>query len=361
MSRRRRRHVKRFAPPGTAPGTLLAPIPEAAGPAHLSLVVFHRDGATQQSVASVGAALSQLRAGGSGWLAITSHQTGTLEELQTSLGVHPLVLEDVLNVGQRPKVEQFDNYLFVVVDLVRPGVNGESEEEQVSLLLFDRLLVSIQERDSDLFRPVLERLLQGRGAMRSQGVDYLAYALIDAMVDSYFPLLDGLGEEMDALEDTLLERPDRTAFERLHALKRTLLRVRRATWPLREAVGVLARAETPLVRDGTRLFLRDVRDHTVQIMDIVETYRDTTAELADLYVSSMSHKLNETIKVLTIIATIFMPLSFLAGVYGMNFDPAAGPWNMPELGWRWGYAAFWVTILTAAAGMLWWFKRNGWF
>ncbi len=361
MTRRRRRHVKRFAPPGTPPGTLLPPTPEAAGPARLSLVVYDRDGATQHRVASVEEALSRLREGANGWLAITSHQTAALAQLQTLLGVHPLVLEDILNVGQRPKVEQFEKYLFVVVDLVRRGDNNEAEEEQVSLLLFDRLLVSIQEREGDLFRPVQERLLQGRGTMRSQGVDYVAYALIDAMVDSYFPLLDGLGEEMDALEDALLERPDRTAFERLHALKRTLLRVRRATWPLREAVGALARADTPLVRDGTRLFLRDVRDHTVQIMDIVETYRDTTAELADLYVSSMSHKLNETMKVLTIIATIFMPLSFLAGVYGMNFDPAAGPWNMPELGWRWGYVAFWVTILTAVMGMLWWFKRKGWF
>lgn len=361
MSRRRRRHVKRFAPPGTSPGTLLPPMPEAAGPAHLYLILYDGAGAARHDVRSVAEALALQREGATAWLAIASHQTATLEELAEHLGVHPLVLEDVANLGQRPKVEQFDDFLFVVVDLVRRGDNGEAEEEQVSLLLFDRLLVTIQERESELFHPVEERLLQGRGTMRSRGADYLAYALIDAMVDTYFPQLDALGEAMDALEDTLLERPDRAAFEELHALKRTLLRVRRATWPLREAVGALARADTPLVRDGTRVFLRDVGDHTVQIMDIIETFRETTSELADLYLSSMSHKLNETMKVLTIIATIFMPLSFLAGVYGMNFDPAAGPLNMPELGWRWGYMAFWLAILTGGAGMLWWFKRRRWF
>lgn len=358
---RHRRHVKRFAPPGSAPGTLLPPAPEAAGPPQLSLILFDGEQVVEHTVFSVTEAKAMRRTKSNAWLAIASHHTGTLKELEQHLGIHPLVLEDVVNVGQRPKVEQFADHLFIVVDLVRSGSDGEAEGEQVSLLLFDGLLVTIQERPSDLFLPVKDRLLQGRGMVRERGVDFLAYALLDTMVDTYFPQLEALGDSMDALESALMQRPERTTFEALHTLKRTLLRFRRATWPLREVVDALIRVDAPFVKDSTRLFLRDVRDHTVQIMDVIETFRETTAELADLYLSSMSHKLNETMKVLTIIATVFMPLSFLAAVYGMNFDPDAGPFNMPELRWPWGYPFFWLVALACGGGMLWWFKRRGWF
>ena len=357
----RRRPVKRFAPPGTSPGTLLPPSADAAGPARLSLVVYDAGSATVHAIGSVADALPLLAGASNAWLSNTSHHSAALKELETHFGVHPLVLEDIVNIGQRPKVEQSEKYAFVVVDIVRGNGNGDAEEEQVSLLLFDTLLVSIQEHESELFRPVEERLLQGRGKMRSLGVDYLAYAVIDAMVDTFFPQLEAVGEAIDEVEDQLLERPGREAFERLHILKRKLLRLRRATWPLREAVGALGRADTPLVREGTRVFLRDVYDHTVQIIDIIETFRDMAAELVDLYLSSMSNRLNEIMKVLAIIATIFMPLSFLAAVYGMNFNPQAGPLSMPELNWRWGYPLFWATILASAGSMLLWFKKRDWF
>jgi len=196
--------------------------------------------------------------------------------------------------------------------------------------------------------------------MRGLGVDYLAYALVDAAVDHFFPVLEKVGETIDAIEDDLLARPDSRGFERLHETKRDLLRLGRATWPLREAVAKLARTDVGLVREGTRVWLRDVYDHTVQIIDIVETFRDMTGELVDLYLSSVSNRMNEIMKVLTVIATIFIPLTFIVGLYGMNFNTQAGPLNMPELNWRWGYPAVWAVMVAVALGMLWMFRRRRW-
>jgi magnesium transporter len=190
--------------------------------------------------------------------------------------------------------------------------------------------------------------------MRLQGVDYLAYSLVDAAVDHYFPTLERVGDRIDDVEDVLLEKPDRESFENLHQIKRDLLRIRKATWPLREMVGALARTDSQLVREGTKVWLRDVYDHAVQVIDIVETFREMTQELADLYLSSVSNRMNEIMKVLTIIATVFMPLTFIVGVYGMNFH------HMPELAWIWGYPLVWVVMLLIAGGMAWMFRRRGW-
>jgi magnesium transporter len=350
----RKRLLKRFSPPGTTPGTLAPPVSAAAGPPALSLTTYSAEGAADNPLTAVVEASPLIQPGISAWLRIVGHDTTVLGALGQQFGVHPLVLEDIVNVGQRPKVEQFDNYLFVVVDVLRFGAGGTLEEEQVSLLLFDNLLISVEEHESDLFKLVEERLHAQGSRLRLQGVDYLGYALVDTAVDHYFPTLERVGERLDEVEDTLLERPDRESFQELHRVKRDLLRLRKATWPLREMVAALTRTDCTLVREGTRVWLRDVYDHAVQIIDIVETFREMTQELVDLYLSSVSNRMNEIMKVLTVIATIFMPLTFIAGVYGMNFA------HMPELAWKWGYPLVWALMLVVGGGMAWMFRRRGW-
>ncbi len=350
----RRRLIKRFHPPGTTPGTLVAPAGGAAGAAQLSLLTYSAEKLAEQRITALSEVAPTIPAGKQAWLRIVGHETSVLGELGGRFGVHPLVLEDVANVGQRPKVEVYDKYLFVIVDVVRFGTGGTLDEKQVSLLLFDNLLITVEESESDVFRLVVERLRAQGGRMRLQGVDYLAYALVDTAVDHYFPTLERVGEQIDEVEEVLLGKPDRKSFEELHRIKRDLLRMRKATWPLREMVGALARTDSALVREGTRVWLRDVYDHAVQVIDIVETFREMTQELADLYLSSVSNRMNEIMKVLTVIATIFMPLTFIVGIYGMNFH------SIPELSWKWGYAAVWVVMLLVAGGMAWMFKRRGW-
>ncbi len=356
----RRRSVKSFHPPGTSPGTIAFPGREAGRPSRITLMTYGEGGVSERSVATVADVPLPPPAGQRAWLRIVGHSVEALGGVADRFGVHPLVVEDIANLGQRPKVEEFDSYLFVIVDVLRSNSDGTMEEEQISLLLFENLLITVQERESDLFKLVEERLHTGRGKMRGMGVDYLAYALVDAAVDHFFPTLELVGERIDGIEDELLANPDRKGFERLHAVKRDLLRLRKATWPLREAVAKLTRSDGNFVRDGTRVWLRDVYDHSVQIIDIVETFRETTAELVDLYLSSVSNKMNEIMKVLTIIATIFIPLTFIVGVYGMNFSTQAGPLSMPELNWRWGYPAVWAVMLAIACGMLWMFRRRRW-
>jgi magnesium transporter len=350
----RRRVIKRFHPPGTTPGTLATPVEGAAGPARLSLFAYSPERLSEPPVSALAEVPSMIPAGEQAWLRIVGHETSVLGELVSRFGVHPLVIEDVANVGQRPKVEQFDPYLFIIIDVLYFGTDGTLAEQQVSLLLFENLLITVEERESDLFKLVVERLRAQGGKMRQLAVDYLAYALVDTAVDYYFPTLERIGEQIDVVEDVLLDRPERESFEELHRIKRDLLRMRKATWPLREMVGALVRSDSELMRDGTKVWLRDVYDHAVQVIDIVETFREMTQELADLYLSSVSNRMNEIMKVLTVIATIFMPLTFIVGVYGMNFH------HMPELPWVWGYPLVWVVMLLVAGGMVWRFKRRGW-
>jgi magnesium transporter len=355
----KRRVIKKFHPPGTSPGTVSLP-GAAAVAVDLPLICYGPDFVKEHRVRSL-ADLGKLAPKGvQAWLRVVGHQPQVLGELATHLGVHPLVLEDVVNVGQRPKVEDYESYLFIVVDLLRRSANGEFEEEQISLLLFDNLLVTIQERESDVFKLVDERLRAERGKMRKMAADYLAYALIDAAVDHYFPVLERVGERIEEIEDSLLDHAGRSALGELHGLKRDLLRLRKATWPLREMVGALARTESALVREPTRVWVRDVYDHTVQIIDIVETFREMTAGMLDLYLSSVSNRMNEVMKLLTVISTIFIPLTFIVGIYGMNFDTSKGPLNMPELGWAWGYPAIMLLMAVIAGGMVVMFRRRHW-
>jgi len=351
--------MKRFSTPGTAPGTVAPPVESAAGPPAITLVAFDADGYEERPLARLDE-VPAARAGKKLWLRIVGHDAALLTQLTERFGVHPLVLEDVVNVGQRPKVEDYGSHLFIIVDTVRRN-DGGYQEEQVSLLLFESLLITVQERASDLFRPIEDRLRGGRGRALAMGLDLLAYTVVDTVVDHYFPVLEQFSDQLETIEESLLESPDQEDLEALYALKRDLLRLRKATWPLREMLSGLGRGDSPLMGPETRLYLRDVHDHTVQIMEVVEACRETATSLADLYVSSLSNRMNGIMKVLTVIATIFMPLTFLAGIWGMNFDTEAGPLNMPELDWAWGYPFALVLMAAVGAVMVVAFKRRGWF
>lgn len=278
-------------------------------------------------------------------------------DIGATFGLHPLALEDVANTHQRPKVEAYENNVFIVARMLQP--TGPVDTEQVSMFLGDGFLVTFQERSGDCFDAVRERLKKGSGKIRTRGADYLCYALIDAIVDFYFPALERSGDTLEVLEDHVIRKPTREHVRELHEIKRELLMLRRAIWPHREMISALVRDHTPMIEDSTRIYLRDCYDHTIQLMDIVETYREIASGLVDVYMSSVSVKLNEAMKVLTIIATIFIPLSFIASLYGMNFDTSS-PWNMPELHWRYGYPAVLAVMFICAALLLWYFWRKGW-
>jgi magnesium transporter len=348
-------------PPGTAPGSFEEMDDTSAPPPVLSLVTFGDGFFEEQAISEIGEVPLAVEAGRQRWLRVVGHDAALLRDIGERFGVHPLVLEDIMDASQRPKVEDYDKYLFAILDVIQLKEEGKAEDEQVSLLLFSDLLITVQEWQSGLFKLVEDRLKTGSGKIRKMSIDYLAYALIDASVDHFFPELEKVGEWIEDVEADLLEDAQQSALADLYAIKRDLLRLRRATWPLREMVGALSRTESSLVRDGTRIWLKDVYDHVVQIIDIVETHREMTTALVDLYMSSVSNRMNQVMKVLTIIATIFIPLTFIVGIYGMNFDIDAGRLNMPELHWAYGYPAVMVLMVFIAVGMLVMFKRRGWF
>lgn len=283
--------------------------------------------------------------------------TAVIRAIGDIFKVHPLALEDVVNTHQRPKVEPYTEHLFIVA---REFILAERiETDQISMFVGKDYVVSFQERTGDCFNPVRERLRDEKSRIRSLGADYLAYALLDAAVDSYFPIVEQLGERLEELEPTILACPRELDVAKLHEIKRDLFTIRRAAWPLREAINSLIRDESGHFSGETRTFLRDCADHAIQIIDLVETDRELCSDLMDVYLWSVSHRLNEVMKVLTIISTIFIPLTFLAGVYGMNFHTDK-PLNMPELSWGYGYIAFWIVSGLIAAGLLVMFWVLGW-
>jgi len=281
-------------------------------------------------------------------------------EVARVFGLHGLAVQDVLNPIQRPKAERYGDCLFVVSRMLLPLDRGIASE-QLSLFLGPDFVLTFQQRQpGDCLEPVRARLRSGEGRLRRMGPDFLAWALLDAVVDGYFPLLEAFGERLDDLEDTIIDRPSSDCIQAIHQVKRDLLSLRRAAFPLRDALASLLREDSPRITADTRMYLRDCLDHSFQVLDMIETYREIVAGLMEAYQSSVGNRLNAVMKVLTIIATVFMPLSFLAGVYGMNFDTAASPFNMPELSWRFGYPFFWGVALAVGGAMIWWFRRQGW-
>jgi magnesium transporter len=291
------------------------------------------------------------------WINISGvHDMGIIESLGRHFNLHPLTLEDIVNTTQRPKVEESPGYTFVVLKmLVYKEQPARVEEEHVSLILGENYVISLLEDEGDVFDNVRERIRNNKGRIRKMPADFLAYSLMDAVVDHYFLVVEGLGDSIDEIDDRILLAPQQGDIQAIHRLKRDMLKLRKAVWPLREEIGALEKTDSPLIRHDTRMFLRDLYDHTIQVIDMVETNRDILAGMHDAWLSSNSNRMNEIMKVLTIIATIFIPLTFIVGLYGMNFD------NMPELRWHWGYHAVWGMMLVVAGGMLLWFRRKGWF
>jgi magnesium transporter len=284
------------------------------------------------------------------------HQTETLEKLGERFGLHPLVVEDILNTDQRPKLEDYGDYIFVVLKSLYHDdeKSDELEIEQISLILGPNYVLSFQEREGDELDPLRDRIRSDKGRVRKMGADYLAYATIDLIVDYYFVILERLGERMESLEEELVTAPTTETLQVIHGLKREMALLRKSVWPLREVIGSMERRESPLIRETTGIYLRDVYDHTIQIMDAIETFRDMLSGMLDIYLSSVSNRMNEVMKVLTIIATVFIPLTFIAGLYGMNFK------YMPELDWRWGYPLVWLVMIAITISMGAYFRRKKW-
>jgi len=370
-----RRH--RRSPPGSSPGTVT--VEPCAGAPRIDVTSFGASAdpatITRQALASIedlppmptGHTVRWINVAGLGDAAV-------LRAIGQRFDIHPLALEDIANTLQRPKVEAYESFLFIVTRVpapsaaARPGAGEDRRPrgrdavlvtEQLAICMGEDFVLTFQESDQDLFAPVRERLKSGSGRLRSRGVDYLMYALIDAAVDAYFPLLEAYGERVEDLETDVITKRDIDQIGRIHDMKRNLLTARRAVWPQREMLNAIIRDAGTRGCEETKVFLRDCYDHTIQLMDMIETYREITSGLIDMQLASQSNRMNEIMKILTIIATIFIPLSFIVGVYGMNFSTDS-PWNMPELKWRYGYRAVWALMIAIAAGLLVWFRRRGW-
>ena len=284
------------------------------------------------------------------------HEVKVVERLGQLFGIHPLILEDILHAGQRPKIEDLGDHNYIVLKMLE-AIEGDRQLdwEQLSMIVGPNFLITFQEREGDIFGPVRQRIRQDKGRIRKAGPDYLAYALMDLVVDHYFVVLEQIGDKIEELEDELIDRPSQDVLSRVNHLKRATLTMRRSVWPLREVISSMQRGESELIRPDTIPYLKDVYDHTIQIVDTVETFRDMLAGMIEIYMSSLSNRMNEVMKVLTMIATVFIPLTFLVGVYGMNFD------HMPELHWRIGYPLTWLVMLVVSYGMLYYFRKKRWF
>jgi magnesium transporter len=280
----------------------------------------------------------------------------SIEKIGEHFDLHPLLLEDVVNTGQRPKMEDFDKNAFIVLKMLYHDGNGDGViAEQVSIILGPYYVISFQEKQGDVFNEVRERIRKDKGRIRKMGTDYLAYSLLDAIVDNYFIILEKIGDKMEAMEEDLVKNPTQETFYKIHSLKNDVVFLRKLIWPLRELISGLEKGNVRMIREEIRVYLRDVYDHIIQIVDTVETFRDMISGMLDVYLSSVSNRMNEVMKVLTIFAALFIPLTFIAGVYGMNFK------FMPELSWRYGYFLVLGVMAAVAVAMLLFFKRKKWF
>ena len=350
------RYHRRRPPPGAMPGTLV--IDAEAPPPRLTVLAYGPEDFVEEEVGDLARLDELCREWPVVWLNVDSlGDESVLRSIEARLSLHRLVLEDVTNLGQRSKVELYGDVLFIVL---RTPEAERGQTEQVSLLLQQGLLVTLQEHSGDCFEAVRDRIRHSKGKIRSRGADYLAYALIDAAVDQFFPVLDGAGLALDSLEDQVFEDPTPETLAEIHALKRSLVALRKAIWPYREMLNALMRDGGSTFADETQPYLRDCYDHVVRLVDLVEAQREVASDLLNMYLSTVSNRMNEVMKVLTIIATVFIPLSFIAGLYGMNFDPSASRWNMPELGWAFGYPAALAFMGLVGGGLLVFIRRRGW-
>lgn len=354
--------TKDYHPPGTSPGTLVAREPGTATPLSFHLIDYSDGHFAELQLDNVADCKSYLTHEATTWIHVQGRiQPQQLRELGESFGLHPLALEDVLNSGQRPKIDEYEQQLFITLAVPQDGA-GEIEFEQLSLFLGSSYLISFYPGNSEVLEPIRKRLRSQGDRLHTQKADYLLYSVLDLVVDIGFPLLEEFGNLIETLEDQLLDAPGKNTLNQIHAIRRELLQLRRMIWPQREVINRLLHDDHPLIQPSTHIYLRDCYDHNIQIMDLLENYRDMASSMLDVYLSSVSNRLNDTMRVLTLIATVFMPLTFVAGVYGMNFgnNSANSPWAMPELNWYYGYPMAWGIMIAIAIVMLIFFKRKGW-
>ncbi|HEV2842147.1 MAG TPA: magnesium/cobalt transporter CorA [Chthoniobacterales bacterium] len=356
----------RYPIPGEPPGVLKPRAEQAAHPSVITLIEYDKAHLEERAIKNKDELLPYMDNQRITWINIDGlGDIDVLKTLGSTFNLHPLALEDVLATGQRPKMEQYDGYLFIIAQMLYLNKKKQMCGEQVSMFLGKNFLITLQEEgDFDVFEPVRARIRAANGSIRKQGADYLAYALLDSIVDHYYPVLESVGASIEQIEDELVDVSLKDPVRDLHRYKRTLSQIRRFIWPVRDVVNSMMHEETGLVSKGTKVYLRDCYDHTVQLMDLVESYRDVLSGLMELYLSSVGIRTNQIMKVLTVISSIFIPLTFIVGIYGMNFAPEANgkklPWNMPELYQPWGYVAVMLLMLGIAIFQILYFKKRRW-
>ncbi len=351
-----------FHRPGDMPGTLI--VDADAPPPIIFLIDYNQTNVTRKQLNTPEECTPYLDRESVSWVDVQGlGSADILQRLGKVFDLHPLVLEDVVNVPERPKIEDYDDQLVIISRMVVPKerVCG-FYSEQVSLVLGKYYLLTVQEEpEHDCLEGVRSRIEKGKGIIRKQGADYLAYTLLDAIIDGFFPVLELYGERIEELEEEVIVNPTRKTLQKIYKIRRELLQLRRAIWPQRDAINSLIREGNELISDEVRVYLRDCYDHAVQVMDMVETYRELATGLMDVYLSAVSNKMNEVMKFLTVMSSIFIPLTFVAGIYGMNFNTEKSPWNMPELNWYWGYPLCLAAMTVIAGGLIFVFWRRGWF
>lgn len=340
---------------GLPPGTIIYSGEDQTAKVKITLLEYNEKEFIEKEFTDFDECLLHVKTDMIKWINVDGvHNTELIQKIGEKFNIHTLTLEDIANTDQRPKFEEYDNYMASIMKML--SYTTETHAEQLTILLLENnTVLSFQEAEGgDAFDIIRARIRSGKGRVRKMGADYLAYCLIDAVVDLYFVILEKIGDRIEVLEEELIQDPSRETMKILHGMKREMIFLRKAVWPMRELIANFDRSESKLIKKPTRLFLRDLYDHTIRVIDTVETYRDLLSGMMDVYLSSVSNRMNEVMKVLTIITTIFIPLSFIAGIYGMNFD------NLPELHWKYSYFVLWGVMISVAVGMVFYFKKRKW-
>lgn len=356
--------IKKSKMPGQPPGTFLYEGKARTDKVKITIFDYDEENCAEKVVNDVEECFPFKDKSTVTWINVDGiHRIDVLEKLSACYLVHHLVLEDILNINQRPKAEDFGEYIYIAAKMLSfDEANDDIIEEQVSILLGNNFVITFQEeKEGDVFDVIRQRIRAGKGRIRKMKADYLVYALLDAIVDNYFVILEKLGEKIELIEESLVLKPDSAILYSINKMKRNLIFLRKSVWPLREVIRTVTQTDSPLIREQALAYYRDIHDHVIQAVDTIEAFRDTVSSMLDIYLSSLSHRLNEVMKVLTIIATIFMPLTFIAGIYGMNFNTQVSRFNMPELSWSFGYLFVLFLMAMVVTGMVMYFKKKKWF
>lgn len=364
LFKQKRLHQRSRIKPGAAPGSVEFRGEKRLEEIQLTIHDYDESSFNTIPIDEIESSLPYLKESTVTWIKVNGlHDVEKMKTIWDFFDIHPLAREDIVNPAQRPKIDVYDDHLFIVTRGIsfKDEVEEQLESEQICVILGKNYVLSFQETDKPIFDPVIKRLTTGSPRIRKSGSDYLAYALVDTVVDHYYHAMDLIGDQIENLEEEIIKEANEENLHRIHHIRRALIQFRKSVWSLRDALNSLIRDDTTFFKKETKIYLRDVYDHVVQIIDTLENYREMIFGIYDMYMSTLSNKMNEVMKVLTVIATIFIPLTFIAGIYGMNFNPDASPWNMPELEWYYGYPFSFFLMLLMAAGMLYYFRKKNWF